>query len=79
MLAKSYLDDPRFANTPGTIKCKQYPTTRMLKQSRQGAFSSSNLLSSSGGEAAQSDRNVSGNDYIDGSDYSELIVATEQA
>ena len=35
MLAKALLDDPRNANTPGAIKCNQYPTTRLLKQSKQ--------------------------------------------
>ena len=35
MLAKALLDDPRHANTPGAIKCNQYPTTRLLKQSKQ--------------------------------------------
>ena len=35
MLAKALLDDPRHANTPGTIKCNQYPTTRLLKKSKQ--------------------------------------------
>ena len=35
MLAKALLNDPRYANTPGSIKCNQYPTTRLLKQSKQ--------------------------------------------
>ena len=34
MLAKSTMDNPLYANIPGTIKCNQYPTTRLLKQSK---------------------------------------------
>ena len=38
MLAKSYLDRPAFANTPGTIKCRSYPTSLMLRQSKMGSI-----------------------------------------
>ena len=35
MLVKTTIDNPRYANIPGSIKCSQYPTTRLLKQSRK--------------------------------------------
>ena len=77
MLAKSTIDDPKFANIPGLIKTRDYPTTWLLKHSRWDDYS----LFSSDQERNkdQSARYLSNDDYMEASDISELCITSEQA
>ena len=38
MLAKTILDKPQYANTPGAIKQNAYPTSLLLRQSKMGSL-----------------------------------------
>ena len=72
MNAKSTFENPKLVKTPGTIKTRDYPTTWLLKHSKWD-----DLSLSSSDKGHQSPHNYSGDDYMETSDISELVVATE--
>mmetsp|Transcript_7226 Transcript_7226/g.10108 ORF Transcript_7226/g.10108 Transcript_7226/m.10108 type:complete len:115 (-) Transcript_7226:447-791(-) len=82
MLIKSKLDDPSYANIPGTVKYRLYPTTQLLRKSvisRKWDLSDVDSYSSQQNERAYSsmasDLLKSG---ASDSDHSELLIASDQ-
>lgn len=75
MLSKREIDRPANANIPGSVRCRKYPTTRLLQQS---ALSEGNISSDQSANDGHTDRYHSCRGEID-SEATELVVTSEQA